>query len=141
VKIEWGKLGLDGPPRLLRDVWNGRDLVAADAAFSVPANDLALLMVDGEDVKPAEYLANQSEIAGIKATSGPTFARLQYANTSGHVSVVRVKSTSGLSTALALPPTTGSDLGTAGLILPHGTADLSFEAKPAVIRKLAVYSW
>jgi hypothetical protein len=141
VKIEWGKLGLDGPPRLLRDVWNGRDLVAADAAFSVPANDLALLMVDGEDVKPAEYLANQSEIAGIKATSGPTFARLQYANTSGHVLEVRVKSTSGFSTALALPPTTGSNTGTAGLILPHGTADLSFEAQPVTIRKLALYSW
>jgi hypothetical protein len=141
VKIDWSKLGLGGTPRSLRDVWSGRDLAVADAAFSVPAHDLALLVVDGEDKNPAEYLANQSEIAGIQATSSPTFARLQYANTSGHVGVVRVKSTSGLSTALALPPTTGSNTGTAGLILPHGTADLSFEAQPAVIRKLAVYSW
>jgi hypothetical protein len=141
VKIDWGKLGLDGTPSLLRDVWNGRDLPTSDAAFSVPAHDLTLLMVDGEDVKPAEYLANESEIAGIKATSGPTFARLQYANTSGHVSVVRVKSTSGFSTALALPPTAGSNTGTAGLILPHGTADLSFEAQGIAIRQLAVYSW
>ncbi len=67
------------------------------------AHDLALLIVDGEDKKPAEYLANQSDIARIQATRGPTFARLEYANTSGHVAVVRVESTSGLSTALALP--------------------------------------
>jgi hypothetical protein len=141
VKIEWGKLGLDGTPRSLRDVWNGRDLATADAAFSVPAHDLALLVVDGEDKKPAEYSANQSDITGIQATSGPTFARLEYANTSSHVAVVRVKSTSGLSTALALPPTAASNTGTAGLMLPHGTADLSFEAQAVAIRKLAVYSW
>ena len=141
VKIDWSKLGLAGTPTSLRDVWNGRDLARADAAFAVPAHDLALLVVEGDDKKPSEYLANQSDIAGIQATSGPTFARLQYANTSGHVAVVRVKSTSGLSTALALPPTAGSNTGTAGLILPHGTADLSFEAQPVAIRKLAVYSW
>jgi alpha galactosidase A-like protein/alpha galactosidase C-like protein len=141
VKIEWGKLGLDGTPRSLRDVWNGRDLATADAAFFVPAHDLALLVIEGEDKRPAEYLANQSDIAGIQATSGPTFARLQYANASGHVAVVRVKSTSGLFTALALPPTAGSSTSAAGLILPHGTADLSFEAQLVAIRKLAVYSW
>jgi Alpha galactosidase A/Alpha galactosidase C-terminal beta sandwich domain len=141
VKIEWGKLGLDGTPRSLRDVWNGRDLATADAAFSVPAHDLALLVIEGEDKRPAEYLANQSDIAGIQATSGPTFARLQYANASGHVAVVRVKSTSGFFTALALPPTAGSSTSAAGLILPHGTADLSFEAQLVAIRKLAVYSW
>jgi len=122
-------------------VWNGRDLATADAAFSVPAHDLALLVIEGEDKRPAEYLANQSDIPGIQATSGPTFARLQYANASGHVAVVRVKSTSGLSTALALPPTAGSSTSAAGLILPHGTADLSFEAQLVAIRKLAVYSW
>jgi Alpha galactosidase A/Alpha galactosidase C-terminal beta sandwich domain len=141
VKIEWGKLGLDGTPRSLRDVWNGRDLATADAAFSVPAHDLALLVIEGEDKRPAEYLANQSDIAGIQATSGPTFARLQYANASGHVAVVRVKSTSGFFTALALPPTAGSSTSAAGLILPHGTADLSFEAQLVAIRKLAVHSW
>ncbi|MDQ2841759.1 MAG: glycoside hydrolase family 27 protein [Acidobacteriota bacterium] len=141
VKIDSSKLGLDGTPRSLRDVWNGRDLAAADAVFSVRAHDLVLLVVDGEDKKPAEYLANQSDIAGIQATRGPTFARLQYANTYGHVAVVRVKSTSGLSTALALPPTAGSDTGTAGLILPGGTADLSFEAQLLPIRKVSVYSW
>lgn len=101
MKIDASKLGLDGIPRSVRDIWSGRDLAAADAAFSVPAHDIVLLVVDGEDKKPAEYLANESKIAGIQATSGPTFARLQYTNTSGHVAVVRVKSTSGLSTALA----------------------------------------
>lgn len=141
VKIDWSKLGLVGTPRLLRDVWNGRDLAVADAAFSVPAHDLVLLVVEGEDKKPTEYLANESNIGGIQATTGPTFARLQYANTSGHVAVVGVKSTSGLSTALALPPTPGSNIGTAGIILPRGTADLSFEGQPKIIRELAVYSW
>jgi Alpha galactosidase A/Alpha galactosidase C-terminal beta sandwich domain len=140
VKFGWDKLGLDGTPRSVRDVWNRRDLATADAALSVPAHDLALLIVDGEDKKPGEYLANQSDITGVQATRGPTFARLQYANISGHVVVVRVKSTSGLSTALALPPTAGSNTGTAGLILPPGTADLSFEAQPVAIGKLAVYS-
>jgi len=141
VKIDSSKLGLVGTPRLLRDVWNGRDLAVADAAFSVPAHDLVLLVVEGEDKKPAEYLANESNIGGIQATTGPTFARLQYANTSGHVAVVGVKSTSGLSTALALPPTPGSNIGTAGIILPRGTADLSFEGQSEIIRELAVYSW
>jgi Alpha galactosidase A/Alpha galactosidase C-terminal beta sandwich domain len=141
VKIDWSKLGLVGTPRLLRDVWNGRDLAVADAAFSVPAHDLVLLLVEGEDKKPAEYLANESNIGEIQATTGPTFARLQYANTSGHVAVVGVKSTSGLSTALALPQTAGSNIGTAGIILPRGTADLSFEGQPEIIRELAVYSW
>jgi hypothetical protein len=139
VRIDWGRLGLDGAPRSLRDVWNGRDL-AAEAAFSVPAQDLLLLSVDGADKKPAEYLANQAEIAGIQATGGPTFAVLEYANTSGQVAVVRVKSTSGLSTALALAPTAGSGTGTVGLILPGGTADLSFEGHTVVVRRLAVYS-
>lgn len=141
VKINWSRLGLAGPPRSIREVWNGRDLAAPEAVFSVPAHDLVLLLIDGEDNKPAEYVANRSDIAGIQATRGPTFARLQYTNTSGHVAVVRVKSTSGFSTGLALPPTAGSKTDTIGLILPHGTADLSFEAQPAAIRKLSVYSW
>lgn len=141
VKIDWDKLGLVGAPRSLRDVWNGRDLTAADPAFSVPAHDLSLLSVDGEDKKPAEYPADGSDIASIQATTGPTFARLEYTNTSGEVAVVHVKSTSGLSTALALPPTAGSATGTVGLILPSGTADLSFEPKTAAVRKLAVYPW
>ena len=141
VKIDWGKLGLVGTPRSLRDVWNGRDFTAADPAFSVPAHDILLLSVDGEDKKPAEYPANQSDIAGMQATHGPTFARLEYANPSGQVAVVRVKSTSGLATALALRPTAGSDTGTAGFLLPGGTADLSFEARIVAVRKVAVYYW
>jgi hypothetical protein len=141
VKIDWGKLGLIGAPRSLRDVWNGRDVAASEPVFSVPAHDLLLLSVDGEDKKPVEYLANQSDIAGIQATSGPTFARIEYTNTSGQVAVVRVKSASGLYTALALPPTSGSDTGTIGLLLPGGTADLSFEEHIVAMRKLAVYSW
>jgi len=125
VKIDWGKLGLVGTPRSLREVWSGRD-VASSEPFTVPAHDLLLLSVDGEDKKPVEYLANQSDITGMQATNGSTFARLEYTNASGQVAVVRVKSTSGLSTALALPPTAGSDTGTAGFLLPAGTADLSF---------------
>ena len=141
VKIDWSKAGLAGSPRSLRDVWNGRDLATAGAALSVPAHDLLLLSADGADRKPAEYPANQSEIAGIRATHGPTFATVEYANTSERIAVVRVKSTSGLSTALALPPTTGSNAGTAGLPLPHGTADLSFDGPAVAIRKLIVYAW
>ncbi len=141
VKIDSKELGFEGDLRSLRDVWNARDLAAAEAV-SVPAHDLVLLVVEGADKKPAEYPANQSGITGIQSTAGPTFARLQYANTSGHIAVVRVKSTSGLSTALALPPTDGSNTGAVSLILPHGTADLAFEAQPgAAIRKLSVYSW
>ena len=141
VKVGWDKLGLNGTPKSLRDVWNGRDLDTVNATLSVPAHDLALLIVDGEDKPPAEYAANQASITGIGSTRGPTFARLQYANTSGHVVTVPVKSTSGLSTALALPPTAGSEIGTVGLILPHGTADLSFEGQAVAIRNLVVYSW
>ena len=141
VKVDWDALGLQGTPRSLRDVWNGRDLAAVDTGLSVPARDLALLVVEGEDKTPAEYLANQSVIAGMQATKGPTFARLQYTNVSGHVVVVRITSKSGLSTALALPSTGRSNTGTAGLILPHGTADLSFEQQPVAIRKLILYSW
>jgi hypothetical protein len=141
VKIAWEKFGLKGTPKSLRDVWNGRDLDPGNVTISVPAHDLALMVVDGEDKTPAEYPANQNSITGMQATHGPTFARLQYANTSRHVVVVPVKSTSGLSTALALPPTNGSEIGTVGLILPHGTADLSSEKQPIEIRKLNVYAW
>ncbi len=141
LKIEWGKLGLVGTPRSVRNVWNGRDLPAADLDFSVPAHDLLLLSVDGEDKKPTGYLAKQSDIAGIQATSGPTFARLEYTNPSGRVAVVRVKSTSGLSTALALGPTAGSEPGSVGFLLPGGTADLSFEVRTVAVRKLVLYSW
>ena len=141
VKIDWNRIGLAGTPRSLRDVWSGRDLDAGGAAFSVSAHDLLLLSVQGEDQKPAEYPAKQSDIAGIRATSGPTFAVLEYANSSGRVAVVRVRSTSGLSTALALRPTAGSNTDMVGIVLPHGTADLSFEAPTAAIRKLTVYPW
>ncbi len=141
VKIDPSKLGFDGALRSLRDVWAGRDVATADAAFSVPAHDLLLLLVDGEDKKPDEYPATGSDITLIKATSGPTFARLDYTNNSGSVAVIRVKSTSGLSTSLALAPTGASDSGWVGLILPHGTADLSFELQRVAIRKLAVYAW
>ena len=141
VKINWEKLGLKGTPKSLHDVWSGRDLNTDDLTVSVPAHDLALLIVDGEDRTPAEYPASQGSITGMQATRTLTFARLQYSNTSGHTVVVQVKSTSGLTTALALPQTLGSAVGTIGLILPHGTADLSFERQPVEIRKLNVYVW
>lgn len=141
VKVDWKKLGLKGTPKSSRDVWNKRDLESVDAAVTVPAHDLALMVVDGEDGTPAEYTANQSSITGIEAPGGPVFAQLHYANTSGHVVVLRMKSMSGLSTAIALAPTAGSEAGTIGLILPKGTADLSFEGQAATIRKLDVYAW
>jgi len=141
VQIDWGKLGLVGTPPRLRDVWNGRDIAAAESSFPVPAHDLRLLSVDGEDRKPVEYPAGRSNIVGIQATGGPTFARLEYTNTSGQVAVVSVKSTSGLSTSLALPPTAGSGTGMAGFILPRGTADLSFEGPKVAVRKLTVHYW
>lgn len=141
VTIHWDKLGLKGSPKSLRDVWNGQNIEAANSTVSVPAHDLALLIADGEDQAPEQYLPKRDSITGMKATSGPTFARLQYANTSGRVIVVPLKSTSGLVTALALPPTVASETGTIGLILPHGTADLSFDRQPIAIRELDVYPW
>jgi len=141
VTIDWRKLGLEGAPRVFSDVWREHALASSDATFSVPAHDIVLLSVEGEDKKPTEYPAGESEINGIQATSGPTFARLEYTNTSGRVLVVHAKSSSGLSTALALPAISGSTAGMIGLILPKGTADLSFDAPPGVIRKLFVYSW
>jgi len=140
VNVDWGKLGLDGVPQSARDVWSGRE-IAADSVFSVPAHDLELLWVAGQDKEAAEYVATKSEINGIQATSGPTFARLKYMNTSGRGLIIRARSSSGLSTAFALPPTAESTAGTFGLILPHGTADLSFDAPPGAIRNLLVYSW
>ncbi|MBS1806005.1 MAG: glycoside hydrolase family 27 protein [Acidobacteria bacterium] len=140
VKVNWEKLGLKGLPKSSRDVFSQKDM-GADAAISVPAHDLALLIVDGEDKAPAEYSPNGCSIAGMQATRGPDFARLHFANSSGHAVVVRMKSTSGLSTAIALPPTTGSEDGEVGLILPNGTADISFEGAGVAIRKLDVYSW
>ena len=141
VKIDWSKLGLEGAPRSLRDVWNRQAVAPSEATFNVPAHDIVLLSLEGEDKKPAEYPASESEINGIQAMSAPTFAQLEFVNNSGRVAVVRVKSTSGLSTALALPATPGLNTSTIGLILPHGTADLAFDAQPGVIRNLFVYSW
>jgi len=141
VKINWERLGLKSDPKSLRDVWNARDLDPSKATIEVPAHDLALLIVGGEDKRPVEYSANVNSITGIQASRGFTFAELRYANTLGHVVVVPLRSTSGLSTALALPPTAGSETGTVGLILPRGTADLTFEKQPVEIRKLDVYTW
>ena len=140
VKVNWEKLGLKSVPKSARDIWNNRDLGSADA-MAIPAHDLAFLIVDGEDKEPAHYAGHDTSITGIGATHGPTFAQLRYANTSGHLVVARVKSTSGLSTALALPPTSGSESGKVGIILPGGTADLSFDAKQVAIQKLDVYAW
>jgi hypothetical protein len=141
VKIDWEKLGLRGAPKSMRDVWSGRDLEAANATVSVAAHDLALMIVDGEDKRPAEYAANQNSVTGMQATQKMTFARLQYTNASGHAVVARVKSTSGFFTAVNFSPTNGSEVGTVGIILPHGTADLSFEEQPVQIRELDVYAW
>ena len=141
VKLDWEKLGLTGVPRSVKDVWNGQNLAPVDTTISVPAHDLALLLVDGEDKMPTEYLAKQSNLTGIQAANQPIFARLHYVNSSGRVVVIPVKSTSGLNTALALPPTGGSETGTVGFILPRGTADLSFERGPIVLGKLDVYPW
>ena len=141
ARIPWDKMGLKGTPKSLRDVWNGQNVETANSTVSVPAHDLALMIVDGDDESPQEYSAAGDSITGVKAMRGPTFARLQYANNSGRVVVLPVRSTSGLFTALALPPTSGSQIGTIGLILPHGTADLSFERQPVAIRKLDVYAW
>ena len=141
VKVDWKKLGLKGSPKLLRDVWIKRDLESVDAVVTVPAHDLALMVVEGEDRTPAEYAANQNSMTGIEAAPGPVFAQLHYANASGHVVLLRMKSMSGLSTAIALAPTAGSEAGTVGLILPKGTADLSFEGRSATIGKLDVYAW
>ena len=141
IKISWEKLGLTGAPKSLRGVWTGQNVETADGTVSVPAHDLALMIVDGDDESPQQYSANGDSFTGMKAMRGPAFARLQYANNSGHVVVVPVKSTSGLSTSLALPPTVGSEIGTIGLILPHGTADLLFDQQPIAVRKLDVYAW
>jgi hypothetical protein len=141
VNIYWEKLGLKGTPRSIRDVWSGRNLNSADLAFSVPPKDLTIMVVDGEYKSPEEYPAKQDMNTGIQATRGPTFARLQYINSSGHAVVVPVKSTSGFVTALNLPPTVEAETGAIGVILPHGTADLLFERQPVEIRKLEVYVW
>ena len=141
VKVDWKKLGLKGIPKSSRDVWSKRDYLPVNGVVAVPPHDLALIVVDGEDETPAEYTANQNSIVGIQTANGPSFARLLYTNTSGHVAVLRMNSTSGLSTAIALSPTVGSETSTIGLILPKGTADLSFEGQTATISKLDVYAW
>src|SRR5437764_14351979 len=51
--------------------------------------DLALMIVDGDDESPQQYSANGDSFTGMKAMRGPAFARLQYANNSGHVVMVR----------------------------------------------------
>ena len=103
VKVDWKKLGLKGIPKSARDVWSKQAIASADAAVSVTAHDLELVVVDGEDETPAEYPANQASITGIEALPVPAFARLHYTNTADHPVVLRMKSTSGLSTAIALP--------------------------------------
>jgi len=141
VNIKWEKLGLTAAPKSAHDVWNKKDLASTSEPLSVPAHDLVLLTVDGEDKAPAEYAANPSTITGIQVNFQPSFAQLHYTNSTNHVVIMRVKSTSGLSTAIALPPTTGSQTGAIGLILPKGTPDLAFDGSSASIHKLDVYPW
>lgn len=138
VKIDWSKLGLNGAPRSVRNVWKGEDAGVA-TEFTVAAKDLVLLVVEGEDKKPVEYAARQTEITGMNATHGPTFARIEYTNGSGQTQIVGVKSSSGLSTHVALPA--AADGGAVGIVLPHGTADLLFDARGVTVRKVAVFEW
>ena len=139
VTIDWNKLGLAGTPQSVRDVWRGQPV--SDAIISVPAEDLVLLLVQGQDRAPITVSAKGSAITEIPTTSGPTFGQLKYVNTSGEIAVMRIKSTSGLSTAFALPPTSGSAAETMGLILPHGTADLSVESPTVTVRELNLFPW
>ena len=141
VKVDWKKMGLTGAPTAERDVWGKRDVGSVDAAVSVPAHDLALLLVDGEDTKPTEHKTDGARIQFIEAAPRPVFARLHYMNATGHVVVSRIWSTSGLSTKIALAPTTGSEIGTVGVILPRGTADLELVSREAEAQKLDVYAW
>jgi hypothetical protein len=112
VKVDWRKLGLKHAPKSSHDVWNKRDFASVDSIISVASHDLALVVVDGEDEAPAEYAANRTGITRIQAPHGSAFARLHYANTSGHV-----------------------------VVLPKGPADLSFEGRQVAIHKLDVYAW
>jgi hypothetical protein len=141
VTVDWNKLGFDGVPRSVRDIWNGQDRAPAETAFSVNPNDLLLLLVDGKDSQPAEYPVTGASITHIKAAGAPVFATLRYTNKSGHTGIVRVHSTSGLSTAVALPATSGTDSEAVGLLLPKGVADLSFELYGVTIHGLAVSAW
>jgi hypothetical protein len=97
-------MGLKGTPKSLRDVWNGRNVETANGMVSVPAHDLALMIVDGYDESPQEYSAVADSITGVKAMRGPTFAPLQYANNSGHVAVVRSEAPQGFSPRLLSHP-------------------------------------
>jgi len=67
VKIDWEKFGLKVTPKSLRDVRNGQKVETANDTVSVPAHDLALMIVDGDDKSPQEYSANGDSITGIKA--------------------------------------------------------------------------
>lgn len=141
VKVDWKKMGLKGAPKSERDVWGKHDVAAVDAAVSVPAHDLVLLMVDGEDAEPAEYKAEHNRINGIEAARVPVFAQLHYTNATGHVVVSRIYSSSGLSTNVALAPTPGSEGEIVGVILPRGNADFSLVSQEAEAQKLDVYAW
>jgi hypothetical protein len=138
VKIsDLDRLGLTGPPASIHDIWNNRDFTLDKAAIPVPAGDLLLLLINGHDKPSVDYAASQTDITGIQATGRPTFAELQYRNQTGHTAIIHVHSTSGFSTALALP----SDVASMPMILPHGVADLSFDAPGVTIHKLTVHTW
>ena len=82
VKINWEKLGLKGTPRSLRDVWNGQNVETANGTISVPAHDLALMIVDGEDIAPKEYAASQDSYYG---DSGDTWVHLRTPSVHKHL--------------------------------------------------------
>ena len=125
-----------------------RDLSANTATSQMTASALKGSTAPGLPITWAIPASNRINAPRLRTTgprfhcrNRPKFALLHYANNTGHVVVMRVKSTSGLSTAIALPSKVGSETGTVGLILPKGTADLSFEGQSASIRKLDVYAW
>jgi hypothetical protein len=137
ITAEWSKLGLASAAATVRDIFAGRDMGQYDSAFTatVPAQDMVLLVVSGQD-KPAVFYGAAgaaSELIGgaaaeacpecpggrsvaiggnralsvksIASAIGPAFVRVVYRNESKTTVVARLNVNGASSTGVAFPPT------------------------------------
>jgi len=147
MSVKWSQLGLVTSAARVRDLFAARDLGPYDSAFStpVPAGDLVMLVVSGQDRAPTLYSAVQAgnELAGgavsepcgscpggQSVTIGgkkslafkgvhsatPAFIRVIYRNTSKATVVARLAVNGSQTTAVAFPPT-GEERRTLTLVL------------------------
>jgi len=119
ISVTWAELGLASAPAQVRDLFAKRNAGRFDAVYTVtvPAQDLAMLTVSGQEKGAAFYsAAGDTELIGgnkalsfrdVRSRKGATFVRVIYSSRARATVVGRLSVNAARSTGVAFPPTGG----------------------------------